>query len=269
VNNAKYKKETHKIQQAGTWPWFCGSAFFPRIGNIPVVNGESNRDSLSLLRSEMKFGRFPIAIAPEGQVSYHMHHCSPIASGTASLAKWGTESGKDVTIIPIVIGYRYAANFVDFVLDILGRWEKETGISLDTKNRFQIKDSEKSPYESQRLVYNLLIETTRQTLRLLEDFYHLQELSADDSETHKTFTLRISRICESALKAAESLIGIEPNGNWLDRVFRIRYKGMSNLYPETFDPRKLHTFPRNIADFRSLEASTLYNLKLRILTCTR
>ena len=236
------------------WAGTAAVWLFPRIGNIPVVNGESNRDSLSLLRSEIKSGRFPIALAPEGQVSYHMHHCSPIAPGTASLAKWGTESGKDVTIVPIVIGYRYANNFVDFVMDILGRWEKETGISLNIDKSSKASGSEEPPLYSQQYIYKILLEATHQTLLLLENFYHLQEQSKPEFTNSENLKLRIARVCESALHAAEQLVGIEPHGNWLDRVFRIRYKGMSNLYPEAFDPRKLHPFPRNIADFRSLEA---------------
>ena len=236
------------------WAGMAAVWLFPRIGNIPVVNGESNRDSLSLLRSEIKSGRFPIALAPEGQVTYHMYRCSPIASGTASLAKWGIESGKDVTIIPIIIGYRYADDYAEFVLDMLGRWEKETGISLHLEGLSTSAKNEKSPLQTQQKIFNFLLDATHQTLLLLEDFYHLEKNS--DIHMHNTegLTGRISRVCESALHAAELLVPIEPQGSWLDRVFRIRYKGMSNLYPETFDPRKLHAFPRNIADFRSIEA---------------
>ncbi len=239
------------------WAGKAAVWFFPRLGNIPVVNGESNRDGLTLLRTEMREGRFPIALAPEGQVSYHMHHCFPISSGTASLAKWGLESGKDVTIFPIVIGYRYADDYEQFVRKVMDRWENETGITLEP----EVSSPDASNIDGmppalrpQIHIHNLLIEATHRTLLLLEEFYHLPENLDPQQKEQKNLGQRFALVCEAALAAAESLIGIKPQGNWLDRVFHIRYKGMSNLYPESFNPQDLAPAPRSITDFRSMEA---------------
>ncbi len=229
------------------WAGAAAAWLFPRIGNIPIVNGRSNKEGLSILKEEITAGMFPISLAPEGQVTYHMYRTFPLANGTASLARWGMEAGQHVQVLPVAIGYRYSRNAGSFVGKVLQRWEQATGIPLSGK-----------PCRDGREIVNRLIEATDRTLQLLEEFYSLPAAyrdSSTQSQSIGSLRQRIALICETALHSAESMIGIHPAGTWLDRLFRIRYAGVDCLYPDDHDPRSQTALKRNWADFRALKAA--------------
>ena len=214
------------------WAGNATAWLFPKIGCIPVQNRGSNKQGLDILRKAMNEGDFPIALAPEGQVTYHMYRTSPLSKGVASLASWGT---KEVTILPIAIAYRYDQQGEDFIRAVLRRWEKQTGKTL--------------PNRAYEPILTLLKTALQETLALLENLYQLEPTIEHISPKN-----RITCICEKALSEAESLCGLKSEGSFLDRVFRIRFKGEDALHPEHFDPKKLAPLPRSIADFHALQA---------------
>ena len=216
------------------WAGKAAAWLFPKIGCVPVQNRGNNRKGLQILREHMRTGTFPIALAPESQVTYHMYTCSDISAGVSSLAAWGEESTKDVTIIPVAIGYRHFKAPDAGIRSVLARWEKQTGM--------QLRDLESSP------VLMLLQEATDKTLSLLEELYNISPPSSQNQRE------RILIICETALQRAEHLAQQAPEGDLLDRLFRIRYCGVDAIYPESFDPKALPPLGRSIADFHALEA---------------
>jgi len=222
------------------WAGKGAAWLFPRIGNIPVINGEPNREGLTILRREAAFGPYPIALAPEGQVTYHMHRCFPIAAGPAALAEWGLESGTDVSVLPAAIGYRYSEDPGAFTLQVLRRWERRTGFKVTGSG------------SSGRALWESLLKATDLTLGQLESIYRTARIHAQTS-VH-TLRLRMAAVCEAALTAAETAAGIEGTGSVLERLFRIRYAGVRTLYPERYDPNSLSPLSRSIADYRSIEA---------------
>jgi len=251
------------------WAGRAAEWLFPRIGSIPVVNGGTNKEGLSLIRKEITEGQFPIALAPEGQVTYHMHSCSEITKGTAKFALWGLGSGKDVTILPLALGYSYADDKTGFIADMLMRWEEAAGRELSLQHR-------DTAALSAHQLHAGLLEATDKTLGLLEQFYRLpgrelqieataqqnSSLKSSDSGIpadrlpgiHTEFRKRIDALCERALSSAESIIGIEPHGSWFSRLMKIRFSGVQSIYSDTVDPKKLPPLGCSIADFRAAEA---------------
>lgn len=214
------------------WAGRAAAWLFPRIGCIPVQNRGTNREGMDILKELMTSGPFPIALAPEGQVTYHMYHCSDISSGISQLASWGESETQDVLIIPIALGYRYAEEPVVLIHQVLSMWEKRTGITLTS--------SPESPVAR-------IQEAFEKTLSILEEFYRLERIPAAIDE-------RVSQICHCAISRAEQLAGKRHTGTLLDRLFTVRYAGAYAIRPETFDPRQCPPTDRGIADFRSLEA---------------
>ncbi len=223
------------------WAGSAAAWLFPRVGYIPITNGNTDKKGMNLLRNEMKAGKFPIALAPEGQVTYHMFRCSPLASGIASLAQWGMESGGDVIILPVTMGYKYSDNPEVLVIKILSMWKEQTGSKL------ALPGDEIS-------IYDILLEATHKTLLILEKFYRIPDKSGVEYRKKSVLKERLQSICYKGLAAAEAINILPPDGNILQRIFRTRYEGMHQIYTEKFDPEELHPMDRNIADFRSLEA---------------
>jgi len=160
---------------------------FPRLGHIPIQNLRANKEGMNLLRKELKEGQFPIILAPEGQVTYHEHRCSPIASGFSSLAQWGLESGKKVILFPVSIGYKYGQNHSELTKQVLGLWQKETGEIL-------------SSLTAGADVPALLYEATEKTLTILEDFYGIPHeepcvFEPGGTVVNRKTAVRIERIC--------------------------------------------------------------------------
>lgn len=214
------------------WAGRAAAWLFPRIGCIPVQNRGTNKEGMDILKELMASGPFPIALAPEGQVTYHMYHCSDISSGISQLASWGERETQDVLIIPIALGYRYAEEPVLLIHQVLSMWEKRTGITLTS--------SPESPVAR-------IQEAFRQTLSILESFYRLERIPETDDQ-------RVSQICHCAMSRAEQLAGKRHTGTLLDRLFTVRYAGAYAIRPESFDPKECAPAERSIADFRALEA---------------
>ncbi len=51
----------------------------PKIGGIPVINSRMYRPSFEAIRGAIREGRFPVAFAPETQVTYRMFKTAPTA----------------------------------------------------------------------------------------------------------------------------------------------------------------------------------------------
>ncbi|MCF7945215.1 MAG: hypothetical protein K9L75_06770 [Spirochaetia bacterium] len=251
------------------WAGKAAVWLFPRIGSIPVVNGGTQNEVLSIIRNEIREGKFPLALAPEGQVTYHMYSCGGTTPGTAAIAYWGLESGQDVTILPVSLGYRYSENPTDFVLSMMERWQRSCGRKI-------VQQGWNGAETSAKFIFPLLLELTDKTLGILEKFYYLPNREKNwssesftydperDRDVQKSFfdfpgtEKRIEALCEAALSRAEATAGITQNtqtyGNWFQRLLKIRFTGVDSLYPDNTDPEALHSLDRSIADFRAAEA---------------
>ena len=241
-NKSKHKSQhiiTHAVflyaKDVLNWAGSITKWLFPRIGCIPVQNGGTNRNGLQFLRKEVKEGNFPIALAPEGQVTYHMYRSHPIQPGIATLAAWATESHKGVDILPIAIGYRYDNDPERFIRMLMHRWESESGLILS--------DSDNAP------ILSLLLEAQVKTIELLEQFYMITH--ADELPTPRK---RILNICDKALHHGEQLARKRGEGSIIERLFRIRNSAEEAVYPEHIEPQKLPFLGRSMADFRAIEA---------------
>lgn len=218
------------------WAGKAAAWLFPRIGCVPVQNRGTNKNGLDILRLAMRDGKFPIALAPEAQVTYQMYNCSSIAAGVSSLATWAEESSKHVTIIPISLGYRHTEEPETFIRSVLARWEHQTGIPLEGLGDLPI--------------LTLLQDATVKTVILLEQLFQVSV------PTDSTMTLRrrILAVCDKALSQAESLADLRSEGSLLDRVFRLRYRGVEDIHPQEFNTKELSPLGRNIADRHAMEA---------------
>ena len=218
---------------------------FPRIGAIPVQNRAGNRQALDLLRREMKEGRFPVILAPEEQVVYHMYRTFGAAPGISSLVEWGLESGKPVTVVPIAMGYRHDRNPEAFIRKKLSRWEKLTGLRLENT-------------ESGKL-HPLLVEAADKTVGMLEAYLGSPAPPPKERNIPEGIDARINTLCDILLTKAEEAAGLstktaEEQPDRMERLFRVRYAGTAAFFPEGIEPADQPELPRALMDFTALKA---------------
>ncbi len=133
---------------------------FSRIGAIPVSHRRLDRISIDMIRDFIISSEFPLALAPEGQVTYHNRYVYEIEPGFAQIALWaaqeleraqasrdqqktraansiaserkrGTGPGADrVVILPISQYYGYGDDPLQIFDDIVTRIERESAYSL-------------------------------------------------------------------------------------------------------------------------------------------
>ena len=217
---------------------------FPRIGGIPVMNGRADRQSLSAIRRIAAAGDFPLALAPEAQVTYHTFRVAALAGGAAAMAAWmHNDSRSDeggVTVLPVAIGFDYGANESGTVADIVARLEKATGRPVDRAVTMR----------------EALLGYTDALLGDLEAGYsaawpELFRAAAGDLQ------VRIDAACDGILACAESAFGYRSSAPTLERIFRLRYRLMESVYREDLDPDTLPPSARGVADHRASVAAAL------------
>ena len=215
------------------WAGKLAAWAFPRIGCIPVVNRSTNSKGLSTLRECAKKGIFPLALAIESQVTYHMGVVGESSFGISSLALWGEEGGQEVAILPVALGYSYHKDTKFFIHHVIEKWEKETHITVP-KEFTSLHDS--------------LLFITEETIKILESLYRIIS-----SGTH-SMKERIDRICSTSMDRSENITHSKGSGSLLDRLFQMRKLGNSTLKPVDFQLSSMSPLSRSIADFNALHA---------------
>ncbi|MFA5699375.1 MAG: hypothetical protein WC954_06550 [Sphaerochaeta sp.] len=202
------------------WAGWPTRVLFPALGFVAVENRGNNREGADFLRREVKNPRFPLALAPEGQVSYHAFKSAAIEMGAANLASWALESERsEVIILPIALGYRYAHDNEKFINELITRWETEA---------HQIVDKS-TPIDEQIRSIGFT------TLALVNSFWSL------GLKLTGTFVTQRDRICRAILRYCETLGNLQDStGSIIDRLFRVRFKAEDILY--NTDRSKLNTY---------------------------
>ncbi len=99
----------------------------PRVGAVPVYRRTLDTSGIRFLRSLFVEGRFPLAMAPEGQVNYHNHYVSDLELGAARLAFWcldvlgGRDGGCEVTLLPVTPVYSFPGEPARILNEIYGQ----------------------------------------------------------------------------------------------------------------------------------------------------
>ncbi|MFP4068245.1 MAG: hypothetical protein ACLFS5_12200 [Spirochaetaceae bacterium] len=233
-------------------PVWAGRALewiLPRVGAVPVNNGRLDSQGLAALRELALNGRFSLALAPEGQVTYHNAAVGELEAGTGRIALWCRDDlrslGRDeeVRVVPVGITYRYPQEGRPAIGRAV-RWVAErTGLELDLD-----VDLEGGP----EAVRAALLELTDRLLALLEAAYGLPRESAGNPVPVPVTRRRIETLCDAVLQAGEAVHGLPAEGSFLSRVFRLREAGRRRIFRD--DLALLSSSERAAADVAADEA---------------
>ena len=255
---------------------------FPRLGGIPVVNGRIDRTSLSTIRRLAVSGWFPLALAPEAQVTYHAYHVADLAAGASSVAAWTHEalraSGQRVTLLPVAIGYDYGRDESRTLVRVTrritrtvaehvraGRYaadhspaDRRDAGGHDQSGHNQADHGGTGVAAASHEPRVMLLTLTATVLGLLEREYLTQAQAPDPPAVEPReqtdpvdLRRRIDRLCRAILSRGESVFAYASDESTLQRVFRLRYRIMESLYREDVDPERLSPVSRALADHRA------------------
>ncbi len=103
-------------------------------GTVPVRHGVLDRETLDSLVASIAEDPRPVALAPEGQVTYHAGTVQALDEGVARLALWASDrragEGRPlpVRIVPLAVDYRYTPRARARLPSFLSRLERRCGL---------------------------------------------------------------------------------------------------------------------------------------------
>jgi hypothetical protein len=229
----------------------------PRSGSMPVYHVRQDAAGLRRIREALRDGAHPLALAPEGQVSYRSETLPRMERGALQLGFWCAEEleashrAERVVVLPVSVHAKYREADAGSLEAVAGGLEKRLGMSpgeapadrLDAPGR-------------RRALGLRLRRIDLALLDLAEKYYGLRPPPATAETDAALIARRESRraaILEEALRRAEGLLGITPEADQINRVYRIRHEGWGRIFPE-IDPGTLPPLEHQLVDRKAGEA---------------
>ena len=255
----------------------------PRIGAVPVYHARHDSASVTRIRTIAKEDDFPLALAPEGQVSYRSETLPRMENGTARIAFWCAEdlarAGRSmpVHVLPLSVHYRRDESKIGKVETLVTRLERRCGIAPSPEPP-AAGPSRRAALKERLAVLDLAL------LGLAESVYGLRPAAGSRASGSTAGPgaapprdARLAALIGAALDRAESMLGIRSAGprtgagkstgyggagkstgyggamDRIARLYRIRQEGWDCIYPD-HDLDAMKPLERKLADRRAGEA---------------
>jgi 1-acyl-sn-glycerol-3-phosphate acyltransferase len=177
------------------------------LGSLPVHHAKIDSTGMARIFKVISSGPYPLAIAPEGQVSYTTESVPRLEQGTIRIGFQAAERLEHekrncpIEILPISIHFRYGKMGQWSLNKLLRKIEKYTGFTGKTAVGFSGR------LERAR---NFILEQNEKRYGIRPD-------------AEKSFAERLDLVMDAALGKAEKLLGISSKSNELvERLYHIR-----------------------------------------------
>jgi hypothetical protein len=181
----------------------------PYAGAMPVHHSKIDRAGMTRIFDAVVEGRYPLALSPEGQVSYTTDSVPRLEQGAIRIGFGAAErlNAKDssipVEILPIAIHSRFGPWGIMTMEWLLRKTEKFTSAGNHRVKR-------KLPF-AQRL------EICRDhILEINEKRYSIKP------DKNLPFEKRLETVINTALEKAESILGLKTHGDFFTRMYNLR-----------------------------------------------
>jgi hypothetical protein len=200
----------YEVVRWGGWP---ARFVMPNVGAMPIHHAKVDSQGMARIYKALTGGPYPLALAPEGQVSYTTDDIPRLEPGVIRigfhaadrLARAGGGDEKiPVEILPVAIHFRFGS-WGRLTLELLiKKIEKYTGVSRTGGN-------------GERLSYSRRLSLSREhILAVNERRYGLK------SDEGLPFEERLDAVINAALAATERILGVKSEGDLFARIYSLR-----------------------------------------------
>ncbi|MCL2441535.1 MAG: acyltransferase [Treponema sp.] len=223
------------------WGGWVARFIMPNVGAMPIYHSKMDSKGMARIYKAISDGRFPLAIAPEGQVSYTADTIPRLEPGVirigfqAAVNMEKTNPGCPVEILPLSIHFRY------------GPWGKGT---VELLLRYTEKLCGFTRKETRNLTFiERLLKSREYILSVNEERY---KIKINGSET---FEERLEKVAYTALETAERMLNIKGEGDFHARIYMVRQICWDRIYlPDIYDLKNMPQIERSTKDIGAGEA---------------
>lgn len=228
------------------WGGFVARLVMPRLGAMSVHHTKMDAAGMARIYQAIIEGPYPLAIAPEGRVTYTSEDIPRLEQGAIRIGFHAADriarGEKDcpVEVLPVSIHYRYGSWGKITLEQVLKKIERYTGFT---------RRGRKNP----KLSFTERLERCRDhILEANEKRYHIPP------ERDLSFAERIDRLTASGLASAERILGVksrEDEGDQISRFYYLRQICWDRIFlPGGEDLKEMSRVERSVADLRAGEA---------------
>ena len=241
----RYKRWPHAVFIYGyevvRWGGWVSRFIMPGVGAMPIYHSKMDTKGMSRIYKAITDDSHPVAIAPEGQVSYIADSVTRLEPGVIRIGFNAAEHlekknpGCPVEVLPLSIHFRF------------GSWGKGTV-------EFLLRRIEKfcsfSNKEKKKLSFQARLKKCRDyILQINEERYNIK---SDDSIS---FEERIEKIANAALETAEQMLNLKTEGDYFARQHKVRQICWDRIFiPNEYNLKKIPPIKRSVMDLRAGEA---------------
>jgi len=227
--------------EVARWGGWVARFFMPNLGAIPIHHTKLDSKGMARIHSTIVDGPYPVSLAPEGQVSYTTDSVPRLESGIVRIGfqAAGQLKEKDqncpLEILPISFHLRYDKWGEAAMKKLLKKIESLCG--------FNIKETSRFPFAER------LSKCREYILSLNEKRYAIKTGDA------LSFEKRLDQVNNAALEAAERTLGIQGEGDFFARLYKVRHDCWDKIFVPGYDNFKnVPPVNRSVMDLGAGEA---------------
>jgi 1-acyl-sn-glycerol-3-phosphate acyltransferase len=241
----KFARRPHAVFVYGyeviRWGGWVARFVMPNVGAMPIYHSKIDSKSMTRIYKAITEGPYPVALAPEGHVSYATDAVRRLEPGVVRIgfhaAKQLAEEGSDlpIEILPVSVHFRFGSWGKINMEILLKRIEKITGRVA--------RGRKKLPFVQR-------VSDCRQYLLELNE----SRFQIEGDDVH-SFEYRLERVTYAALETAERMMGEKSEGDFFARMYKLRQIYWDKIVLPDFDSLDDMTYAqRNVLNLQAGES---------------
>ncbi|MCL2804783.1 MAG: acyltransferase [Treponema sp.] len=225
------------------WGGWMARYIMPNLGAMPIYHSKMDIKGMARIYKAIAEGPYPLAIAPEGQVSYTADTVPRLEPGVIRIGFQAAQNMEKknpdcpVEILPLSVHFRFGPWGKATVEILLQRIEKFSGFSR--------RETRKLSFEER------LQKCRNHILEINEERYNIK------SEIAFSFEQRLDRVANAALETAERMLGIKIDitNDYFTRLYNVRQICWDRIFlPDVFELNSMAKIQRSMMDLGAGEA---------------
>jgi hypothetical protein len=244
-NKIRFARRPHAVFVYGyevvRWGGSLARYIMPNLGAIPIHHTKMDSKGMARIYSAIQNGPYPLALAPEGQVSYSTDTVPRLEVGIVRIgfqaASKLAETNRNcpLEILPLSIHFRYGKSGKTAMEKLLKKIEKLCAFARG---------------ESASLSFEERLRKCRDfILEVNEARYGVK------SGDSLSFEQRLEQVVNAALETAERMLGIKSEGDFFPRLYKVRHDCWDRIFlPGVNSFKNMTRVQRGIMDIGAGEA---------------